>query len=211
MGGVTPFTTIDFPGRLAAVLFCQGCPWRCGYCHNPHLQPREAAGVPWQSVLDFVASRRGLLEGIVFSGGEPLWQRALGPAVRAIKEAGFAVALHTGGGSAARMRAVLPHVDWVGFDIKAPFDRYAAITGVEAGTHARESLLALIDSGVEYEVRTTVDAALSLDDLHCLANQLDVMQVPRWVLQKRRGGPTHGMELVRLLQPGRSMTIEWRA
>lgn len=211
MGGLTPFTTIDFPGRLAAVLFCQGCPWCCGYCHNPHLQPRAAAGISWQSVLDFVASRRGLLEGIVFSGGEPLWQRALGSAMHAIKGEGFAVALHTGGGSAGRMRAVLPHADWVGFDVKAPFGRYAEIAGVEAGAQVRESLLALIDSRVEYEVRTTVDAILSLDDLHRLADELSALQVPRWVLQKRRGGPTHDVEVMRRLQPGRSMVIEWRA
>ncbi|HKO87840.1 MAG TPA: anaerobic ribonucleoside-triphosphate reductase activating protein [Burkholderiales bacterium] len=212
IGGLTPFTTIDFPGRLAAVLFCQGCPWRCGYCHNPHLQPRVAGNVyAWQSILEFLASRRGMLDGIVFSGGEPLWQRALPAAMRSIKEEGFAVALHTGGGSAARMRAALPHADWVGFDVKAPFDRYRAITGVDAGEQARESLAALVDSGVHYEVRTTVDAALSLPDLHRLADDLEKSRVPHWVLQKRRGGATHALEIMKALQRGRSLTIEWRA
>lgn len=211
MGGLTPFTTIDFPGRLAAVLFCQGCPWRCGYCHNPHLQPRAAPTLSWDVVRNFLASRRGLLDGIVFSGGEPLWQRALGPAMQAVREEGFAIALHTGGGNAARMRSILHHADWVGFDVKAPFDRYEAIAGVDAGAQARESLLALIDSGMPYETRTTVDAALPIADLHHLADELEALDVRHWVLQKRRGGASHGVSVMRQLQAGRSMAIEWRA
>lgn len=212
IGGLTPFTTIDFPGRLAAVLFLQGCPWRCGYCHNPHLQPRTADTVySWQSILEFLSSRRGMLDGIVFSGGEPLWQRALGAAMQAMKEEGLAIALHTGGGSAARMQAVLPYADWVGFDVKAPFDRYGAIAGVDAGAQVRESLLALIDSGVDFEVRTTVDAALTVDELQRLADELEQLEVPHWVLQKRRGGPTHGVGIMKALQASRSMSLEWRA
>ena len=212
IGGLTPFTTIDFPGRLAAVLFCQGCPWRCGYCHNPHLQPRNGGTImAWETVMAFVRKRRGLLDGIVFSGGEPLWQRALGGAMRALKEEGFAVALHTGGGNADRMRAVLPHTDWVGFDFKAPFASYEKIAGVDAGTQARTALLALIESGVEYEIRTTVDAALSLADLYHMADQLAQLGISHWVLQKRRGGATHGVESFMALQRAHGIHIEWRA
>ena len=81
IGGITPLTSIDFPGRLAAVLYGQGCPWRCGYCHNPELlDATTPAAVPWPEVLAFLKSRQGLLDGVVFSGGEPtLHQR---PAAR---------------------------------------------------------------------------------------------------------------------------------
>ena len=78
IGGVEPFTTVDFPGRLAAVFFCLGCTWRCPYCHNPELQP--FSGMPvieWAKIVEFLESRRKLLDGIVFSGGEPLWQDGL--------------------------------------------------------------------------------------------------------------------------------------
>ncbi|MBI3069525.1 MAG: 4Fe-4S cluster-binding domain-containing protein, partial [Betaproteobacteria bacterium] len=72
VGGLVPLTTTDYPGRLAAVVFCQGCPWRCGYCHNPHLLPaRRTAPIAWHAVRDFLERRRGLLDAVVFSGGEP--------------------------------------------------------------------------------------------------------------------------------------------
>ena len=75
VGGFVPFTSADYPGALAAVVFCQGCPWRCGYCHNPHLMPaRGDAGRDFDGILDWLESRRGLLDAVVFSGGEPTAQ-----------------------------------------------------------------------------------------------------------------------------------------
>src|SRR5690554_3724262 len=72
VAGLTPMTTLDYPGHLACVVFLQGCPLRCGYCHNPGmLEPRRAAPGEWAEVEAFLTRRRGLLEGIVFSGGEP--------------------------------------------------------------------------------------------------------------------------------------------
>ena len=78
VGGITPLTTIDFPGKLAAVVFCQGCPWRCGYCHNPGLLDATQPGpLDWDDVLALLRQRHGLLDGVVFSGGEPLAQSGL--------------------------------------------------------------------------------------------------------------------------------------
>ena len=78
IGGITPLTTIDFPGRLAAVLYCQGCPWRCSYCHNPELlDATTPAEMDWPQVLAFLRKRQGLLDGVVFSGGEPTLQAGL--------------------------------------------------------------------------------------------------------------------------------------
>ncbi|MDE2090165.1 MAG: radical SAM protein, partial [Gammaproteobacteria bacterium] len=83
VGGLTPLTTVDFPGCLAAVVFCQGCPGRCGYCHNPHLLPATSstAARPWAQVRDFLERRRGLLDGVVYSGGEPTAQTGIVAAV----------------------------------------------------------------------------------------------------------------------------------
>lgn len=90
IGGLTPFTTIDFPGKLAAVIFCQGCPWRCGYCHNRHLLDAGQPGtVPWHEVIRFLEQRRGLLDAVVFSGGEPTLQTRLPDAVAAVRRMGF--------------------------------------------------------------------------------------------------------------------------
>jgi pyruvate formate lyase activating enzyme len=194
VGGIAPFTTTDFPGRLAAVLFLQGCPWRCGYCHNPHLVParrdpeensREHA---WDDVLAFLRSRRGLLDGVVFSGGEPTAQPGLADAIREVRALGFAIGLHTGGAYPRRLASVLPLVDWVGFDAKAPAACYGDVTGVEgSGAVAGESLGLLRASGVPFEVRTTVHPALTPPGaLLDLADELASRDVRTWVLQPFR-------------------------
>ena len=69
VGGLNAAHQHDYPGQLSAVVFCQGCPWRCGYCHNHHLIPRQAGTVPWDQVIAFLRRRRGLLDAVVFSGG----------------------------------------------------------------------------------------------------------------------------------------------
>ena len=77
IGGMTPFTTIDFPGHLAAVVFLQGYAWRCAYCQNPHLLKVDEAADDWEMLRCFLEKRRGLLDGVVFSGGEPILQSGL--------------------------------------------------------------------------------------------------------------------------------------
>lgn len=162
IGGITPFTTIDYPGKLSAVLFCRGCPWRCGYCHNRHLlAPGGGESIPWEQVLDFLCQRRGLLDAVVFSGGEPTMQAGLVEAMRAVRGMGFKVGLHTAGPYPDRLLDCLPHLDWVGMDIKAPFDRYERITGVPgSGSAARISAELLRRSGVPRQFRTTLDPVL---------------------------------------------------
>ena len=158
MGGFVPFTTVDYPGLLAAVVFCQGCIWRCRYCQNPHLQPFEGARWTWERVLSLLAERKNFLEAVVFSGGEPTAQGALPGAIQEVRALGFRIGLHTAGMHPDRLATVLPLVDWVGLDIKAPFDsRYDGITGCEdSSLPASQSLRLVLDSGVPYELRTTV-------------------------------------------------------
>jgi pyruvate formate lyase activating enzyme len=196
VGGLVPFTTIDSPGRLAAVVFTRGCPWRCRYCHNAHLWQGDAAldGDPsWVDVLDLIETRRGLLDAVVFSGGEPTAQAGLASACEAVRDRGFEVGLHTGGAFPQGLAAVLPLVDWVGFDVKAPFDEYERTTRVPgSGDQARESLNLLLSSGVPFEVRTTVHSTLLEPDfLRALAREIDALGVPGWVLQpfREEGAP----------------------
>jgi pyruvate formate lyase activating enzyme len=158
VGGLTPLTTVDYPGELAAVVFCQGCPWRCRYCHNAHLLPTRAAGlIPWAEVRRFLEARRGLLDAVVFSGGEPTLQSFLMGAMAQVRALGFKIGLHTSGAYPARLKELLPLLDWVGLDIKALPDDYPAITGVpKSGERAWESLGILLAAGVPLEVRTTI-------------------------------------------------------
>ena len=84
IGGFLPFTSVDYPGALAAVVFCQGCPLQCVYCHNPALLPARAkTHIKWDDVHAHLTERVGLLDAVVFSGGEPLMQKALAPAIEA--------------------------------------------------------------------------------------------------------------------------------
>ena len=189
VGGLTPLSTTDWPGMLAAVVFCQGCPWRCGYCHNPGLiPPRGDSEIPWEDVLAFLRRRQGLLDGVVFSGGEPTLQAGLADAMREVRALGFKIGLHTGGMYPQRLEAVLPLVDWVGFDVKAPFADYATITGAAgSGERALAGLEQVLASGVAHEFRTTVHPALLADaDVAGLAHDLAARGVQHYVIQAFR-------------------------
>jgi len=162
VGGLVRLSTCDWPGELVATVFCQGCPWSCGYCHNQHLiAPSAATEIEWPDVMSFLDSRRRLLDGVVFSGGEPTLQAALPEAMREARALGFRIGLHTAGPYPERLAAVLPLVDWVGFDVKAAFSDYERITGVVgSGAKARASLMLVLESGIASDIRTTVPPAL---------------------------------------------------
>jgi pyruvate formate lyase activating enzyme len=190
VGGITPFSATDYPGKLAAVVFVQGCPWRCGYCHNPHLQPRTAGSpLDWASTLARLQRRVGLLDAVVFSGGEPTIDSALEDAMREVRVLGFGVGLHTAGTYPRRLAEVLPLTDWVGIDIKTTFDRYDDITQMrDSGRHALASAEAVLASGVKHEFRTTIHPGLHRHaDILALATTLSGMGVERYALQKFRG------------------------
>lgn len=153
-------STVDWPGKLAAALFLQGCPWQCPYCHNFDLIPMKVPGtVPWEKVRDLLSRRRGLLDGVVFSGGEATRQLALVPAMQEVREQGFLVGLHTAGAFPNRLRELLAAklVHWVGIDIKATPANYPQVAGrANAGTKAWESLEIVLQAPVAHEVRLTV-------------------------------------------------------
>lgn len=186
VGGVVPFTATDYPGQIAAVVFVQGCPWRCTYCHNPHLQPRTRNGAfEWQAVLSLLTRRVGLLDAVVFSGGEPTSDPALAQAIRDVRTLGFKVGLHTAGTHPRRLREVLPLVDWVGLDVKAAFTGYMSVTRVpDSGKHVLASLEAVLASGVQYECRTTLHPELLPEsEILRLAQSLSAMNITNYALQ----------------------------
>lgn len=198
VGGLTRLSTCDWPGELAAVVFCQGCVWDCAYCHNPGLRPAQAAEpIAWSTVVRFLASRRGLLDAVVFSGGEPTQQPALLPAIEEVRALGFRIGLHTTGMATERFAQLLPLLDWVGFDVKAPFASYARITGVEhSGDAALVSLKSLLLSNVSYEVRTTLHPALlGTEDILAIEEQLLALGVARFAIQRFRPHGTRGGRL----------------
>jgi anaerobic ribonucleoside-triphosphate reductase activating protein len=194
IGGFVPFTTIDYPGAISVVLFLQGCPWRCMYCSNPHLfasrppAPKDAEN--WAYVLDLLRRRTKAVDAVVFSGGEATLQAAeIESAVREIHAiAPYKIGLHTNGCSPEGLRRLLPIVDWIGLDIKAPAKKYDMVTKVAgSAAPAFESLDLALAGNVPFEVRTTCDPrVLTKEDILGLADVLSRRGVETYALQKFR-------------------------
>lgn len=197
VGGLQLLTTVDWEGRLAAIIFLQGCPWRCHYCHNRELTPLTAPGMtPWPEVLEQLRPRVGFLDGVIFSGGEPTMQSALPDAIGEVADLGFQVALHTNGFDPQALQAALgtKKLSYVAMDVKAPFERYQDVTTIPAsGRGAEESVGVIIASRIPHEFRTTWHPALTpVADLQVIAQALAERGAQAWFIQKfrREGCPS---------------------
>lgn len=190
VAGLVRMSTCDWPGHLVATVFLQGCPWQCTYCHNPDLiDPRLPGVLAWPEVLAFLDRRRGLLDGVVLSGGEPTRSAGLPAAIADVRERGFAVGLHTGGAFPARLAAVLDDVAWVGLDIKAMPEDYPAVVGRPGGgERAWASLDLVLARGVDHEVRTTIHpGSPATRRLVEIATRLRAAGVRSYAVQQARG------------------------
>lgn len=195
IAAITPFTTIDFPGLLSAVIFIQGCPWRCPYCQNAWMQSRERLEgteiITWDSVRALLKKRHGLLDGVVFSGGEPCIDPALLSAMQEVKALGMKVGLHTSGAYPRHLKEVLPLLDWVGLDVKGPpeapevFNRAAGRE--RAHVSFLESFEAIKETGVAYEARTTAHPDLLSSE--------DILSAALWL--KENGCTTYALQIYR--------------
>lgn len=201
IGGFVPFTLVDYPEHISAIIFCQGCCWHCPYCHNPELidiNGKIDNAPSWEDILAFLKKRKGLLDAVVFSGGEPLLQPYLKQAVQEVKTLGFAAVLHTNGHNPSLLESILPDLEWVGMDVKAPFAEYHRavfadnarqdkIKTLNVGEKVSESLDLLLSSGIEFECRTTLDPRiLNKDMLREVARTLSERGVKSYAIQKYR-------------------------
>ena len=209
IGGLTPLSSLDYPGTLAAVVYCQGCPWDCPYCQNAALRPRrgEDERSP-DDVLTWLHTRRGLLDAVVFSGGEPTLHQGLHAMMDAVRALDFAVGLHTAGMFPEALAPLLPGLAWVGLDIKAPLPAYDRLTGTPGSGKAAFASLELVrQNGLPFEVRTTWHpAVLAEAELETLAATLDSLATDApiaWFLQPFR---PEGCARADLVQTG-SVTV----
>ena len=137
IGGLQKTTLVDFPQKVAAIVFTQGCNFRCGYCHNPELLSiKEQNDYNTEQFFEFLKTRQGKLDGVGITGGEPTLQSGLYDFVRKIKDLGFAVKLDTNGTNPAILEKLLQDnlLDYIAMDIKAPVEKYSEITGVKVDT-----------------------------------------------------------------------------
>lgn len=181
IGGLQKTSLLDFPEKIAAIVFTMGCNFRCGYCHNPELINGEAK---IEEVFEFLKTRQGKLDGVVITGGEPCLQKDLPEFIKQVKKLGFAVKLDTNGSFPEMLEKVLPDLDYVAMDIKAPLEKYSQIVNVDVDTSKiLKSIEVLKNGGVDYEFRTTVvKSQLSFEDFEKIG-QL-IQGAPRYYLQR---------------------------
>ena len=157
--GYQKLTLLDYPGRTACTVFTGGCNLRCPFCHNAGLVRTPLAGPNLtDEVLAYLQKRKGILDGVCVTGGEPLLQPDLVDFLHKVKDMGYAIKLDTNGMLPQRLAEVLATnlVDYVAMDIKSSPDGYAAATGTDADVSAvTDSLSLLRQSGIPYELRTT--------------------------------------------------------
>ena len=185
--GYQKLTLLDYPGRTACTAFTGGCNLRCPFCHNAGLVRTPLAGPNLtDEVLEYLAKRRGILDGVCVTGGEPLLQPDLEDFLRKVKGMGYAVKLDTNGMLPRRLAAVLATklVDYVAMDIKSSPDGYAAATGTDADVSAvSDSLSILRDSGIPFELRTTAVRGLHTEaDFAAIGEWIG--EVPAYFIQR---------------------------
>lgn len=161
IGGLIKFSLVDYPGRTAAIVFTQGCNFRCPFCHNPELVIPEcfSSPLPEEDFFSFLYRRKGLLEGVVVSGGEPTIHQDLPEFLKKIKEMDYLVKLDTNGSQPGMLKEclALKLLDYIAMDIKAPLEKYKYVSGIECDIDKiQESIELIRDSNVAHEFRTTV-------------------------------------------------------
>lgn len=160
IGGLQKSSLIDYPGKISAIIFTQGCNFRCPYCHNPEIIKMNGETVTAVSpILDFLKTRKNKLDGVVITGGEPTLQKDLPEFITEIKNMGFLVKLDTNGTNPDMLKGLINNkfIDYVAMDIKAPIEKYAEIVNSKVDTDdILKSIEILKESVVEYEYRTTV-------------------------------------------------------
>ncbi len=185
--GLQKLTLLDFPGKLACTVFLAGCNYRCPFCHNAELIDRGApVQMDDERLLSFLRTRQGMLDGVAFTGGEPLLSPGLPELIRKIRALGYAVKLDTNGSFPDRLRALLDEglIDYAAMDIKNSPARYAETVGLPSCDlrPVRESVTLLMEGRVEYEFRTTAVAELhDADSFRAIGEW--IRGARRWALQ----------------------------
>ena len=178
ISGLQKMTLLDYPGMVACTVFTGGCNFRCPFCHNAALVlPERVEGKGAAETLRFLETRRGLLDGVVLSGGEPLLQADATDFLRAVRDMGYRIKLDTNGSFPERLRALVEDelVDCVAMDIKNAPERYPLATGLAMLdiSAIERSKNYLLEGHVDYEFRTTV--------VRGLHTRRSLMDAARWI------------------------------
>jgi len=183
IGGWVKVSLIDYPGKIATVLFTKGCNFRCPYCQNSNLvlHPESLPEIDPAEVLQFLTGRRGLMDGVVITGGEPTLQQDIEGFLRKARGQGLAIKLDTNGYRPQVLRELLAAglLDYVAMDIKASLAKYSLAAGVPVNTRRIEASVKLIvSSGIDHEFRTTVVPGI--------VEQGDILEIAKLIAGAKR-------------------------
>ncbi len=188
IGGLKKTSLLDFPDKVSAIVFTQGCNFNCGYCHNPALlefKPKNDI-CSTDVFFDFLKKRKGKLDGVVITGGEPTLQRDLYSFIHKIKEEGFLVKLDTNGTNPDIVEKLINEnlVDYIAMDIKATLKKYSDIVNAKVDIDKiKTSINMLLTSHVDYEFRTTIlPSLISVEDFYDIGEL--IKGAKRYYLQK---------------------------
>ena len=183
---------VDWDGKISSVLFLPSCNFRCPFCHNVNLVlcPEKLDTIPLEYIEDQLKQQKGWTDGVCITGGEPTLNNSLPELCSRIKKIGFMVKLDTNGTNPTMLKELLDRklLDYVAMDIKAPLttEKYSRATGVNAEKlleNVKESIRLLMESGTDYEFRTTVIPSIhTLDDIKQVC--LSLKGCRKYVLQK---------------------------
>ncbi len=216
---ITPFTHLDYPGKLAAIAWLCGCNMRCAYCYNDAIVHAKEGRYDWEELYEFLRDRRGLLDGVVISGGEATMHPLL-HTLPPIKEMGFSLKLDTNGSNPQLLGELIEKglVDYVALDYKAPLWLFGSITKSRLHGAVQDSLRLLLRSSIPYEVRTTVHAdLLGAEDIEAITNELealghdDVLYLQEFVpTQSNIGGLEAPKKVLEKTKLADSLHVLWR-
>jgi len=186
--GIQKFTTIDDKGHIGMILFTGGCNFRCSYCHNPlFVLPEKIKFIEKQEILDLLEKRKNLVESVIICGGEPTLHPNLLDWIDYIKLMGFRVKLDTNATNPSMFKEIIGNkkVDFVAIDYKAPKAVYSKIINVNTNLDIIiDNLKFLVNSGVDYEIRTTIHPDLhSRESIFKMMDELEEIGIKNYYLQ----------------------------
>jgi len=188
IGGFQKFSLIDYPGKICAIIFTQGCNFRCPYCHNPELVNPKLFQEPIDAddIFRFLEKRKGKLDAVEITGGEPTLQPDLIEFMRKIKAMGFLIKLDTNGTNPEVVEKIIKNklVDYIAMDVKAPLEKYEKVVRAKVDKQKiKEAISLIMNSHIDYEFRTTVTKSiLTKEDIIDIAKTIKGSKL--YVLQK---------------------------
>jgi len=176
IGGIQKTSLLDYPDKISAIIWTIGCNFRCPFCYNKDIVEGKTGVIPEEEIISFLEKRRGLLEGVVITGGEPLLQEDITFFSEKVKKLGYPIKIDTNGSFPEKLKELIDKklVDYISMDVKAPMEKYDKLAGVKVDLKKiKKSIKIIQDSDVDYEFKTTF--------VPTLLTKQDIVKIGEWL------------------------------